>query len=183
MANDHPEPLEASNPPGWTFLRSVLRAAAHTRAAGGQYVAPLLYVPAAISGNRLFLAIIAGAWTISQLLFGVVILIGDEPDDPRPSGVAFWQALAGLVVGAAPWLVLPFAWTSLTTGGLLLLVPALAVWGVASLIWSAGEGASLGDRIMTSPLRILAPVMGGLWAFAAFVVGLVLLIKAAHPLR
>lgn len=165
------------------FLRFVLRTLVNTRARSGLFVSPLLYVPAAISGNRVFLAIISVVWMTAQVLFGVVLLVGDMPDDPRPRGVAFWQALAGLAVGLAPWVALPLIWTSLTTWQLLLLVPALTAWGVASLIWSAGDGASLGKRMMTSELTILAPVIGGLWAFAAFVIGLVLLVKASHPLR
>jgi hypothetical protein len=146
----------------------------------GIFVAPFLYVPAAISANRSFLAIVAGVWLLGQVTAGILLLIGDG-DDETPTGMG--PAIGAQLIGIAPWVPLIFAWSALTTMVLTGLLPLLAAWGTLALLISGGAGARLGQRIRGSTYRLVALVTTGVFGFAGFVVALMLLIKALHPLR
>jgi hypothetical protein len=183
MENDPQKPFAGADWSAWEWKwRQIWRARLINDPGAALFASPLLFVPAAISGNRLLLALTAGAWVIGQVGSGLAVFVGDRFDDDRPTGAAFWRAAVGQAAGLIPWLLLPLAWPSLTTWGLLLLVPTLAAWSLACLSLSAGEGTSLLARFGNSPFRGLVLAIGGIWAFVGFVIGLVLLIKALHPL-
>jgi hypothetical protein len=143
------------------------------------FVAPLLYVPGAISGNRDLLAIVGGSWVVGQIACSLVLYLGDRNDSRR--AVSWWAAL-GLISGLAPWLLLTQFWPRLSTTGIALIMPALAVFWVSVAVIGSGEGSTLRARVRTSPYREGAAVLAALFGFVAFIVGLVLLIKALRPL-
>lgn len=146
---------------------------------GGVLVAPLFYVPAAIAADRTFLAVVAGVWVIGQVTGGILLLIGDDDfEDEAP--LATGPALLAQIVGLAPWVAVMVTWSLWTTPALTGLVALLAIWGGMAVLISGGNGDTLGQRIRASTYRGVAIVTAGLFGFAGFIVGLILLIKALH---
>jgi len=170
--------LASSDGAAWGGSRAAL-----DRIAAAPYVVPLLYVAAAASGNRGFLAVLVTMTALGYFASGRDLFAPDHSDDEPVRGSAMWTALGWQAAGLAPWLVLPLIWSSLSTPRLTLALPLLAAWGMAGLLLSDGKGATLWARGRTSRYGLLVVISGGLWAFALLIVGLILLIKASHPLR
>jgi hypothetical protein len=152
----------------------------------GVFALPLLYIPAALYGNRMLLAVIAGAWVIAQVANGVGLIVPDPyfpgQTEGYPRGAAVRPAILAQLVGLAPWLLVPFAWSSLSTAALLVALPLAAAWGTAWLTISGGEGPGLLTRCRASLYREMAVVVAGLFGFAAFILLVIFAIKALHPL-
>ena len=147
------------------------------------YLEPIFYVVLVAWGDRSFLGLFFALVWMGYLATGIALLIPGVVRDQPPRGPAMLTALAWQAAGLAPWLVLPLVWSSLTTSALIVAFPIFAAWGMAGLLFADGEGTSLKARARTSECRILAMIAGGLWAFALFVAGLIVIIKASHPLR
>ena len=144
---------------------------------------PIFFVIGAARADESLLGTFMLLTWAGYLVNGLVFYFPGEIREQPLEGQAARTALIWQVVGLLPGLGLAPIWSSLSTGGMIAVYPALCVWMTVCLLFAFGQGAIPWERARTSDYRIMAMIAGGLWVFALFIVGLVLLVKAAHPLH
>lgn len=144
--------------------------------ASALFVAPFFFAVAAAGNSRPWLALTVLTWIFGQIFSGLLLFFGGDPEPP-PKGAIRFQLL-----GFGPWIVLPLLWSAIPTIGLLWLVLAMCAWSQSLLFLSGGRGETLRERAETSDCRLDAIVVVSLYGFVGLILGLILLIRAFHPL-